>query len=204
VVRDNSEVAASPPRTAVAVRKPAPRQGPFYRDMELLFLEHKSGLERCALFWGASRSEAPDLVSTVLVAMLKNPLAIDDLTSYAYRAVRNATWDSKTRSQFRLQRRMVEKSQFRPETADDPAMNDAEFQRYLEYLMSEYLTPRQREVLSLFVNGLSYREIADHLGNTPEAVRQHMHHIRQRLDGPIRRDQGLLRDERPEPSEEMT
>jgi RNA polymerase sigma factor (sigma-70 family) len=200
VVGENSEVAPSPPRRSVAERTKAPQEGPFYRDMELLYRDHKSKLEQSAKIWGASPAEASDLVSSVFLEMLKRPTGIDDPVPYAYRALRNAVWAAKKRSQWRLQRRMVEMSQYRPDTADDSAMSEAEYRDYLESL-KKLLTPRQREVLELSLKDLSTKEIAEHLGNSPEAVRQHMRQIRQRLVGPIRRDQGFSGGE---PREEMT
>jgi len=43
------------------------------------------------------------------------------------------------------------------------------------------LPPRQRRVIELHAGGLGYRQIADHLGMAPGAVRKHLHDARKTL-----------------------
>jgi DNA-binding NarL/FixJ family response regulator len=43
------------------------------------------------------------------------------------------------------------------------------------------LTAREQEILQLLANGLLYKEIADRLTISTSTVRQHIHHIYQKL-----------------------
>lgn len=47
--------------------------------------------------------------------------------------------------------------------------------------VSENLTPREREILDLLVEGCFFREIADRLGISGETVRTHVNHIYRKL-----------------------
>lgn len=57
---------------------------------------------------------------------------------------------------------------------------------------TKQLTARQKQVLSLYITGITYREIAAELGVSPHTVRRHIEQIYKRVQLP-RNDKYTLR-----------
>jgi RNA polymerase sigma factor (sigma-70 family) len=64
----------------------------------------------------------------------------------------------------------------------DDGLTIWEDEQYIEHLL-ECLTPTQRKVFKLVMDGLSAREIAEELGKSDESIRQHLMNGRGRLRG---------------------
>jgi RNA polymerase sigma factor (sigma-70 family) len=143
------------------------------------------------MYAGAERHDAQDAVQTVMIRYIRyisggGIAEIDNPLRYFATAVIR-----QVRSQQRERARYAEQLTNDRETAGDPIavadMNVWEGEQWVNELIGA-LPPAQREVVRLVYEGLTPTEIAELLGNRPEAVRQSLFMarktLRRRLDEP--------------------
>lgn len=132
-----------------------------------------------ATWWGRSVHDAEDAVATVLVDMLRRWSEIRDPVAYARRAVTRSIL--KARRDRGDGRCFPAPAEHLPDGLDESrAFDRLEGEQWVADLLAE-LPPAQHAVLSLFLDGLSIREISGELRKTEATVRQNFKLARDRL-----------------------
>jgi RNA polymerase sigma factor (sigma-70 family) len=98
--------------------------------------------------------------------------APDHPAAYVQRAAINFFIKERERERKRLPREL-QGGHLVIEAYPDDRLTDAEDEQYIELIL-ECLTPTQRKVIRLVMDGLSTRDIAEKLGKSTENVRQHL------------------------------
>lgn len=138
-------------------------------------------LIRTALAYGATPSEAEDAVADALAYMLPRWPIADSPMAYACKVTLSNFFKARSRGDTRVIRRLVERGHVpNRESAEDGHLTDLEDIQWVTGVLRQ-LTPAQQEVLALAAYGYSYREIAEHIKKSKEAVRKRVSDARARL-----------------------
>ena len=129
--------------------------------------------------WFGSRAPAPrvavdDLAQEVFLRLLRysDDVAVKNPQGYLFRIAANVAneWRDRTRSRQPHERSWVDELQVDPSEPADSRFFQSRINKHLQGAVSR-LPRRQREVLLLHVNdGLTYKQIAERLGVTSQAV----------------------------------
>jgi RNA polymerase sigma-70 factor (ECF subfamily) len=147
--------------------------GEFFRDAY-------HALVRDVVFAGGHPDEAEDAVSAAMIEVLKRWDTIENPRAYARQAAVNQSIKNRQRGLARLQDRLIERGEVRPEGGPDPGLLVWEQQEWVMLLLKS-LSPAEREVLAFVVDTFSPHDIAKLLGKTEAAVRQNLCAARRRL-----------------------
>jgi RNA polymerase sigma factor (sigma-70 family) len=135
------------------------------------------------LLFGATFDEAEDAVQKAMAYFAQRfriANAPDHPAAYVQRAAVHYFIQERQRERERLPREL-QGGHLVIEAHLDDRLTAWEEEQYVEHLL-ECLTPTQRKVIKLVMDGLSTREIAEELGKTDENIRQHLMNGRNRLE----------------------
>jgi RNA polymerase sigma factor (sigma-70 family) len=164
--------------------------------VEKFFREHYRDLVATAMYVGATKEQAEDAATAAVEEMLRpDPDSpghrawdrIDDPLRWARKAVISHFLKEKTRGPGRIRDRLVEKGAVTAEGSDELSLWE---DSHWVTQMLESLTRKQREVMTLVINGFSPTQIADLLGRSREAVWQNLLGARTRLQRELQQEPG--------------
>ncbi|MFF4235945.1 RNA polymerase sigma factor [Actinomadura geliboluensis] len=157
----------------------------FYREM----------LKVAKAAGAVTDQEAEDVVQDAMTDVYKNWASITSPRTYAATAVRRAIAKAQRHERF-LIARMIERGHHDPVGKDDSGLAACDTRQHVQQILNQ-LTPGQRQVISLLIEGLAYDEIAEALGKTPAAVRKQAQLGRDHLKQTLRDE----REDRMEPAQ---
>jgi RNA polymerase sigma-70 factor (ECF subfamily) len=161
---------------------------------ERFFRENYRTLLKQARYAGAGMHDADDAVAATMADLYANWDRVDEPLAWARRAVVRYFVKNKTRSLDRVRARQVQNNTGVPVGGDDANLTSWEDWQWIKQLLLDLLTPEQREVMSLVVDGFTPSEIADMIGSTPAAVRQRLSLARRPLARAWRQHQAAESD----------
>jgi RNA polymerase sigma factor (sigma-70 family) len=154
-------------------------------DLKSAYLLHRSELARYVNRHLGDRHAVADVVHDAFVRMADQPLTkVQDVRSYLYQIARNLLLDQKKRN-FRRQTFVVS-----PETLDGiideaPSPEDAADARLRLERLQNHVRELPFKTQQIFVlnriDGLSYGEVARHLGISESSVQKHLAHAVQHI-----------------------
>jgi RNA polymerase sigma factor (sigma-70 family) len=134
-------------------------------------------------FFGASVEEAEDAAQTAMTDLYRQlGKGTDPVVSpapWVRRAAHRDFVKERQRDRERLPRE-IKGGHLSPGTCADESLTDWEDEQYVEQLLWK-LTPTQRAVLRLVLDGVATREIADRLGKNEANIRQQLKNGRDKL-----------------------
>ncbi len=134
----------------------------------------KRGVRRCR-----NLHDAQDAAAEIMIEIRRRWFSIDNHEAYAHRALVNRI--ARIRSSIHAERTDLRPSDELPDRPDpDPAFDDYAARQWAAQLLGR-LSPAQRLVMQLLIDGSTYGEIAAQLGCTEDAVRQNVRHARRKL-----------------------
>jgi RNA polymerase sigma factor (sigma-70 family) len=140
-------------------------------------------LVKILVVMGATIEEAEDAAQRALEYIFKRSRTvqdpIDSLNAYLCRAAIRFFLKERQRNRERLPREIKGGHLSLPTFLDDE-LTAWEGEQWIECVL-ECLTPAQREVIRLVMDGASNQEIAEELGKSNATIRQHLHQARDRL-----------------------
>jgi RNA polymerase sigma factor (sigma-70 family) len=146
-------------------------------------------LIKTAMYAGATRQEAEDVVSITMENVLQRWAEIDHPRGYARRAVISNLVKEKTRGLRRVRQRQAEHGLGSREKSEDAGLTVWEDRQWVRQVLDS-LPDAQREVMALIFDGFAPSEVAALLDKTPGAVRQNLCAARQRLRVTLREEYG--------------
>jgi RNA polymerase sigma factor (sigma-70 family) len=129
---------------------------------------------------GASLADAEETISYLAEDILKKNTwdTLSNPRAWVRKALLRIYIDQRKRQ--RRGRELEIKKHLIPESYLDDGLNVWEDRQWVAQMLRP-LSPAQRAVVELIVDGLRPWEIADLLGKTPETIRQHLAHAREKL-----------------------
>ncbi len=138
---------------------------------EEFFHAHYPRLVTQARYVGASREEAEDAASEAMTDAYRNWDRLDDPRAWTRQAVVRFYVKEKTRGLDRTRAR----SRRQPATSSsDGDLTNWEEWQWIKQLLVDCVTPEQRQVIALAMDGYGPTDIAAALGLTPGVVRQRL------------------------------
>jgi len=170
---DNGGAAAAPARHIT----PGPLD-------EAFFAAEYRKLVKILMVMGATMEEAQDAAQKAMEDLFKRsqtaaPASITDPDAYACRAAIRYFIKERQRDRERLPRELKGGHLTLPAYLDDE-LTACEDEEWVEHVL-ESLTPAQRDVIRLVMDGASNQEIAEELGKSNADIRQHRKNALDRL-----------------------
>ena len=126
-------------------------------DWQCWFDEHGGSLLLFARQWGASRSDAEDILQDAFVRFWKHRRRVSDPAAYLFRSVRNAALNQLRAQASRRRRHLIAAD---PASVAAPTVRDGELLAAIETALGK-LPVEQREVLVMKIwGGLTFEVIA--------------------------------------------
>ncbi len=130
-------------------------------DWQRWFESHSGPLLLLARQWGASRSDAEDILQDAFVRFWKHRRRVNDPAAYLFRSVRNAACNLARAQASRRKRQEIAAA---PESVFAPVAEDGELRAAVETALGR-LPVEQREVLVMKIwGGLTFQAIGAVLG----------------------------------------
>lgn len=151
-------------------------------QLEAFYTAHYLRMVKFLVLLGATVEEAEDAVQKAMLDFTKRSRAAkapEHPVAYVQRAAGHFFIKERQRERERLPRE-VRGGHLVIEAHLDNRLTDWEDDQNIERLI-ECLTPMQRSVIKLVMDGLSTHEIAEELGKSDENIRQHLKNGRDRL-----------------------
>jgi len=153
-----------------------------FEQLEAFYSAEYPKLVKFLVFFGAKIEEAEDATQKAMLDFTRRsatPEAPSHPAAYVRRAAHRFFIKERQRERERLPREL-QGNHLVIEAQLDDRLTALEDEQYVEHLL-ECLTPTQRKVLKLVMDGLSTREIAERLGMTDGNIRQHLKNSRKSL-----------------------
>lgn len=133
---------------------------------------------------GASLAEAEDTISYLAEDILRKNKweTLYNPRAWVPKALLHIYRDQRKRQ--RRGRALEIENHLAPESCLDDGLNAWEDRQWVAQMLRP-LSPTQRAVVELIIDGLRPREIADLLGKTPETIRQHLAQARKKLEADL-------------------
>jgi RNA polymerase sigma factor (sigma-70 family) len=172
----------------------APAVAAQFASPEEFFRTHYRDLIKSTMIFGADVEQAREAVARTILDVVKAWDRLDKPLQWASRAAIHHYLKEKERDLHARRKRLAEKGAGTPEGDNDPQLTIWEDEQWVSQMLA-LLTPKQAQVMSLVMEGLTPSEISQQLGRTPGAVRQSLLEARKRLRLAIQQerasDQGL-------------
>lgn len=139
------------------------------------------------IWWGGNQQDAEDAVDYALLELRIRWHRVKEPAAYVRRVVRHYVTRTQRDSK-RLADSIDARGAFAEDQCDDQRLIAYEDEQWVLQLL-DGLPPAQRAVMALVFDGMSYEEIARHLGKRTDNVRKNLQHARSRLTKELRRQQ---------------
>lgn len=157
--------------TRPAARQPSnPADRP--QTFEEFYAAHYRTLLKLARYAGATKEVAEDAVTKAMCDTLKDWQRLEDPLPWAKKAVFRAFLKDKARGMDRVRERLVQRGAHPPLEGPDQNLTDWEQWQWIKKLLLDLLTPEQRRVMGLLLEGYTPKEIAALTGISYAAIRQ--------------------------------
>jgi RNA polymerase sigma factor (sigma-70 family) len=157
--------------------EPSAKPGTF----EVFFRAGYRPLLKQARYAGASMPDAEDAVAATMADVYTHWDRLDDPLAWGRCAVVRHFVKAKTRRQDRARAEQARPDAGITHGRVDANLSAREDWQWIKQLLLDLLTPEQREVMALVLDGYTPTEIAEELRVTPEAVRQRLSQARKPL-----------------------